>query len=281
MLTPLKREEFDKYIDFIYALALDPARSGYPTYTDGIKTRADFVERSLRAFERENEDILLYEREGRVAGWIHFYFLPGDKYLQTCSFCVEDGMGDAVGEFVAFARQRFPGYGLYLGFPGENTQAAAALEARGFVCIERDFNDVFDLDRYAPRRTDPDVAPVTGENFDLFRALHAGHEDMYWNSDRVFTDMENWRLLLYMPHGVPAGALQARRDSAMGEIFGLFFPSAYDAAAYRALVTAALNGAKADGAGAMVFFNESESQSDALALGFRCVGEYVCYHTTL
>ena len=36
MLIPLKREEFDKYIDFAYALALDPARSGYPTYTDGI-----------------------------------------------------------------------------------------------------------------------------------------------------------------------------------------------------------------------------------------------------
>ncbi len=72
MLTPLKREEFDKHIDFVYALALDPARSGYPTYTDGIKTRADFVERAKKAFERENEEILLYEREDRIAGWIHY-----------------------------------------------------------------------------------------------------------------------------------------------------------------------------------------------------------------
>ena len=92
MLTPLKREEFDKYIDFAYELALDPAKSGYPTYTDGVKTRADFVERSLRTFERENEDILLYEREGRAAGWIHYYYLPEDKYLDTCSFCIAEGM---------------------------------------------------------------------------------------------------------------------------------------------------------------------------------------------
>ena len=281
MLTPLKREDFDRYIDFIYALALDPARSGYPTYTDGIKTRADFVERSLRAFERENEDILLYERDGRAAGWIHYYFLPEDKYLDTCSFCIAEGMGGAIGEFTAFARERFSGYELYLGFPGENTQAIAALETGGFTCIERDFNDVFDLERWEPRRPDPDVVPVTMENFHLFRALHAQDEGMYWNSDRLLADMDEWRLLLYEPHGVPAGALQARKDSEMGEIFALFFAAAYDAGTYRALVTAALNGAKADGAGAMVFFNEGETQADALALGFRCVGEYVCYKTSL
>ncbi len=281
MLTPLKREEFDKYIDFIYALALDPAKSGYPTYTDGIKTKADLVERSLRAFERENEDILLYEREGRVAGWIHYYYLSEDKYLDTCSFCIAEGMGDAIREFTAFARERFPGSQLYLGFPGENPQVEEALKSGGFTCIERDFNDVFDLDRYESRQPDPDVAPVTMENFDLFRALHAQHEEMYWNSDRLLADMDEWRLLLYMPHGVPMGALQARKDSEMGEIFGIFFPAGYDAGAYRALVTAALNGAKADGAGSMVFFNDSESQADALALGFRCVGEYMCYQTAL
>lgn len=281
MLIPLKREEFDKYIDFIYALALDPAKSGYPTYTDGIKTRADFVERSLQSFERENEDILLYEREGRVTGWIHYFYLSDDKYLDTCSFCIAEGMGDAVREFIAFARERFPGSELCLGFPGENTQAAEALEAVGFTCIERDFNDVFDMDRYELRQLDPDVVPVTRENFDLFRKLHARDEDMYWNSERLLADMDNWRLLLYMPGGLPTGALQARRDSVMGEIFALFFAAAYDAVAYRALVTAALNGAKADGARAMVFFNDSEGQADALAMGFRCVGEYVCYQTTL
>ena len=267
MLIPLKREEFDKYIDFVYALALDPTRSGYPTYTDGIKTRVDFVDRSLRAFERENEDILLYEREGKTAGWIHYYYLAEDKYLDTCSFCIAEGMGDAIAEFTAFARERFAGSELYMKFPGENTQAEEALEA--------------EEGEYEPRQPDPDVVPVTRENFDLFRALHAPHEEMYWNSDRLLADMDEWRLLLYMPGGVPAGALQARKDSEMGEIFGLFFPGEYDAGAYRALVTVALNGAKADGAGSMVFFNDDETQADALALGFRCVGPYMCYRLAL
>ena len=140
---------------------------------------------------------------------------------------------------------------------------------------------MFDLDSYEPMQEDPDIVSVTKENFGVFRALHAQREDMYWNSERLLANMDDWRLLLYMPGGVPMGALQARKDGEMGEIFGVFFPGDYDAAAYRALTTAALNGAKADGAKAMTFFNESESQEDALALGFRYVGEYVCYQTAL
>ena len=42
MLLPLQEKDFDKYIDFAYELALDPARSGYPAYFDGVKTREDF-----------------------------------------------------------------------------------------------------------------------------------------------------------------------------------------------------------------------------------------------
>jgi len=53
MLIKLKEQDFDKYIDFAYALALDLTKSGYPTYTDGIKTREDFIRQSRRAFTNE------------------------------------------------------------------------------------------------------------------------------------------------------------------------------------------------------------------------------------
>ena len=46
MLRILEEDEFDKYIDFAYELATDPAKSGYPTYADGIKTKERFVKSS-------------------------------------------------------------------------------------------------------------------------------------------------------------------------------------------------------------------------------------------
>ncbi len=36
------KEQVEKYLDFSYGLALDPTRSGYPTYTDGVKTKENF-----------------------------------------------------------------------------------------------------------------------------------------------------------------------------------------------------------------------------------------------
>ena len=51
MLLECSRNDFEKYTDFAFELALDPSKSGYPTYRDGIKTKAMFVERLLKAFD--------------------------------------------------------------------------------------------------------------------------------------------------------------------------------------------------------------------------------------
>ena len=68
MLRLCTENEFDRYIDFAYSLAMDPAKSGYPTYCDGIKTKTMFVDRTLEAFERETEQLLLFEHKGEVGG---------------------------------------------------------------------------------------------------------------------------------------------------------------------------------------------------------------------
>lgn len=285
MLRKLEEEQFDTYVDFAYGLALDVTRSGYPTYTDGIKSRDDFVMRARRAFSRDNEEILLYERDGKVKGWIHYYHLREDRYLDTCSFCVAEGMEDAVAEFVSFAHANFPGDELYLGFPKENREAVAALEALGFARIEESFNDALDFDAYSLRPESADIVLITRDNYQLFSALHAQVEDdMYWNSKRILQDMDEWRIFVLLREGKPAGAIYyfVFDDRSMDEIFGVdFADGVFDGGVYRELVTAALNDEKRRGVRHMVFFNDGESQSDALACGFRCVGEYVCYKMTL
>lgn len=276
MLTQLKESDFEKYAEQAYALAMDLTSSGYPTYADGIKTKDDFMKRARTAFIRENEDILLYERDGYVCGWIHYYFLPEDQYLDTCSFCVSDGMGEAIQEFIAFARKRFPGSKLYLGFPKENIEAVAALTAGGYPCIEESYNDVINLAEYEPAPDCPDIVPVTRENYGLFRELHSRETDMYWNVDRLLADIDNWKIFLYQRDKVTAGAIYFTNNPDLSEIFGIDFSNGYDAGVYRLLVTKALNEAKRNHVKHMVFFNGDESQSDALQVGFRCVSMYEC-----
>lgn len=283
MLKKLREQDFGRYVDFAYQLALDMTKSGYPTYADGIKTKDDFVARARKAFSADNEEILLYEQEGKTAGWIHYYYLPEERYLDTCAFCIAFGMKEALAEFIAFAQEHFPGSELYLGFPKENTEAAAALESQGFNCIEESYNDVMDFEDYVLQPEDTGIFSVTRENYELFSALHCQNDcDMYWNSARILDAIDRWRIYMCLRNGKAAGAIYYMDDTFVPEIFGVDFPDdIYNKDVYRALLTAALNDCKRRGAKHMIFFNEGESQTDAVACGFRCVGGYMCFKKVL
>lgn len=148
MLHSLLQEDLDKYIDLIWKLAQDQTKSGYPTYTDGIKTKQDFILREKESFSRDNEEILLFEQNGQVEGWLHYCVIPQDSYLSLCTCNIRKDMKTALEEFLAYVKDRFPGNELYLGFPKCNTDAISLLQEQGFDCIEDSFNDVLFLDTY-------------------------------------------------------------------------------------------------------------------------------------
>lgn len=285
MLKKLEKKDFDQYAEFAYGLALDMTKSGYPTYADGIKTKNDFIARAREAFSRDGEEILLFERDGEVTGWIHYYHLPDDHYLGTASFCMAEGMSEAITEFIAFARENFSGSELYLGFPKENIEAVEALNACGFKCIEESYNNALNFEQYMQQPESSDVIPITRENFQLFADIHSQYDDdMYWTSQRILNAIDGWRIFTFLREGKAAGAIYSRifEDKTMSEIFGVDFPDGiYDSKVYRELLTAVLNDDKRRGTKHMVFFCDEESQSDALACGFHCVGEYVCFQKKL
>lgn len=283
MLKRLDERDFDRYIEFAYGLALDMTKSGYPTYADGIKTKDDFTVRARKAFSTSNEGILLFEQNGAVEGWIHYEYLPADKYVGTCVFCIATGMKEALAEFIAFSQKHFPGSELYLGFPKENAEAVETLQNGGYECIEESYNDAIAFDGYVLQPENDSVIPITRENYGLFSKLHSRKDqDMYWNTARILDALESWRIYVCLQNGKAAGAIYYMDDKLMPEIFGIDFPeNIYDGGVYRVLLTAALNEAKCRGAEHMVFFNEAESQIDALACGFRCIGEYVCFKVRL
>lgn len=96
MLVQATPEDVKTYGELAYRLALDPAKSGYPTYADGIKTRADFFRAAERAVTDETAELLLFCAEGKVEGWISFYWIPEDRYLQLIGFQINRNMRQAL-----------------------------------------------------------------------------------------------------------------------------------------------------------------------------------------
>ena len=280
MLSLCSKDEFNRYTDFAYALALDLTKSGYPTYCDGVKTKTMFVERSLKAFDRETEQMLLFELEGEVQGLIHYFWIPDDHYLETCLFLINRETEQAISEFLIYARENFPGYDLFLGFPAENRSAVSFLSGQGFECIENDYNNTAFLFELEAIPESSSIVRIRKENYTIFRRLHSQIEgDMYWNSERIYDDLDNWTIYVKEKDGKPQGAVYYTDvNDGWFEIFGIDIDQGiYDPVIYKELLSAALFDARSRNGKVMTLFCDEEYEEAARECGFKCVGNYLCH----
>lgn len=286
MLIPLTQSDFEKYVDFAYGLALDLTRSSYPTYCDGIKTKADFIARAKTSIERPDEDILLFADDGVVEGWISFWCQQTEHYLSVNGFYTRQNTQKALEEFVEYCRERWPGFELDLGFPAENVAAVSWLEGKGIPRLDYSWNYQFHLEEYELSPDVPGIRQVTADSFEDFAAIHRQIEgDMYWNCQRIWETLDDWDIYV-TGTGNTAGELLMTgfNGSSHYEIFALAFADGqYRAEPFQALLTQALNTLKKRGAKWLTFFVDvGQPEGKALAsLGFRLVGTYTAYRVRL
>lgn len=276
MLTVLSESDFDRYLDRMYELALIPACTGYPVWYDGYKTKAGFIERERKAFEREDEEILLFTIDGEFCGWVHYYEWAEDRYLGTVSIGAGRGMEQMLSEFLDLAEERFPADSIWLGFPSENRAALDFLPSRGFRLGEQTWNMLLLDLPHAPLLPPSGAAVRIGrENYDVFRALHAKNgADMYWNADRIEKKLDEWILFALFRDGVPIAAACCSRDD-YAEIFSLDFAGDYDPDAAAELLRACAAAAKEDGSEVFGYFCDDAEKPTVQAAGLSCVGQYV------
>ncbi len=276
MLRTCNRNEFIDNCDFFYQLATDITKSCYPTYCDGIKTKEDFIERSLKAFERDNEEIMIFEMDGRIEGMIHYFYYENDKYLELSSFNINRETKIALEEFIDYLKNKYQAYELLFGFPSENRDAVNCLKEQGFECIEDDYNNTAFLDN-CQNLEEKDLIRIDKNNFDLFRNIHKSIEDgMYWNSDRIYDCLDEWVILLMKDK---AAAYYRIHDDRWVEIYGVDIMD--DKNVYGDLLTGALADAKNNGYKIVTYFAEKEYEEFVKECGFVCVGNYQCYRKVI
>lgn len=284
MLRVCSQEEFKEYVEFAYQLALDQTKSGYPTYVDGVKTKEDFYKNSEKAFASDEDEILLFEYEGVVEGWIHYYWMPNDRYLSTMSFLIDSHTEQAMQEFLSYVQERFSGYDVFLGYPTDNQKAIDFLASHGFECIEESNNNTAFLDHYQPIAQNNDIVRITKENFDYFRTLHDQIEGyMFWDSDRLYYKLDRWVIFVKLQDNVPLGAIYyTTYNEHHLEIFGFDGKdNRLDADVFRDLLIKVLNTAKESAGKYITFFCEDEELPIVNELGFRFISRYAGYKKQL
>lgn len=263
MLRIPTANEFEEYSERAYMLALDPSRSSFPSYADGIKTKEDFLAIAKRGFESENEETYIFEHGGEMRGWIHFYVLTEDKYIGIEAFETDGFEKEQFADFVALLKEKYAGYEVTAGFPSQNERAVSAAIENGFEIIEESAVNILFFSNYEPQPESGRVEPLTKKNLAVFAKLHDKAE-MYWNTKRLteaYFDGDKWRIYLTEKNG-KAAAIYFVFAGNIAEIFGLDFSDGFDGTAAEELLTAALNEAKKNvSAKAMYWFTEDERET--------------------
>lgn len=275
MLIPLKENEYKAYIDYAYSLALDRTKSSYPSYADGLKTKEDFIEYAAWAFQRDNQELLLFEDGGRMLGWLHYYVIPEDQYIGVQSILTEEKTAQAIEELVARLGEKYPGYTFWPGFSEENTEALAALESLGFQQSEDSLVGVLKFAEYTPLPETGECIEIGAENFERFAMLHAMWDGkMYWDNAHLREALDEWHI--YIVDG--RAAIYFRYVDQSMEIFGVDFQNdVFDPAALRALLVTALNRSKADGMADLTFFHGDQELPVLEEVGIHKIDRYLGY----
>lgn len=281
MLSCASADDIKIYGDWAYRLALNPEKSCYPTYADGIKTKADFMDAAEKARTDANAELLVFSMDGAVQGWISYFWLPEEKYLQIDGCNIETGAAQALGELLDRLETRFKGYAAYFGYPQENREAIDFLQLRGFRCIEESWNHSFFFGG-ALSESNSNVERITRDNFEKFRAVYRAMPETYWNCDRIYESIDDWTIFVYNQGAQPLAAMFLTGRNGYSEIFGAEFNDGqFREAVFRDLLVASLNARNRAGDRYMTCFCSDEEKTVLQKLGFQCIGKYVLYTLVL
>ncbi len=279
MLKPLTQAELPDILADFWPVALDLTRSGYPTYTDGIKTFDDFARQVTRARDESWGEVLLHVHEGADNGLIVVDRVD-DDYLSLPVCLTKAHQDAALAETIAYLAQKYAGRTLWLGFAPENAERLAFAKSNGFALLDDTTNWQLPLASWQRTAADARVLAIDREHYAAFKTLWT-NEDMYWNAERIAQDMSRWYLFVYEDNGVPVAAVACMKDAKMPEIFGFMYRDDYDDQAHRALLTACLNVAAAERCDELIYFAGAEENAVMSALNFHRVSGYVCYQKEL
>lgn len=274
MLRKLNENQFEQYIDFSYSLAMDLSKSAFPIYTDGVKDKVCFYEVAQRGIKRERHEILLFEKDNVVEGWIHYYYLEEDKYLGVNTILIRNGYADALKELFTYWKDKFTGYSWNLYLPEENQEALSFMKEQGYADQGQEYVNVLLFEDYEVQQESENVVGVRQENFELFHTVHSQFEaDMYWTSERIENHMKDWEIFAYEEDGKCLGTVYYNgKGEADLEIFGIDIVDGCERnRVIENLLISCLNHAKRSSAKSMYFFNEDVfAQELAVKVGFKC-----------
>lgn len=272
MIRKCDKNTFVAYAEYFYQLAQNKKNAAFPLYCDGVKTKEDYLKTVYQSFEREDEDLLIYEKDGKVQGLFQIFFIQEDRYSGVQFAVVNGDFAEALQELLKIIGEKYNGFTFNVYLPEENESGISFFKMKGYEAETEESVFVRSLKNYCSVEYKNDVVQIGADNFYIFEKVHKRFEDgMYWTSDRIYRCLKDWEIF-----AKDQGVVFFNRRSEDAEIFGLEITGKNTTVA-EDLLRAALDSAKNLGARSMYYFSEKSFETAAVNAGFEKLADAYFY----
>lgn len=214
--------ELEDIIEFAWNITKRDIRVGYPS---GVWEYNGLRKSIINAFN-DSDDILVLKEDNKIIAFISLLIEEDNKYLQTIGgiYCIDD-FDYTFNKLLEYKKENYPDFKLYIIYSSYNKEILNRLAKEGEILDKLNYYRL-DNDKLKLREVDKSISYIKDSEFKEFSVLHDKlNPDIYWNSDNLLKDIENWNILVYREDGnIVAYALyKFRVGNELGEIFALSY----------------------------------------------------------
>lgn len=179
-------------------------------------------------------------------------------------------------EFLEYINIKYPNIKVFMGFQSENKDACHSLMKNGFKSLEQSYNNVLHLENYVIRDYNYNVEKLDIIDFNSFKKLHDNTDiDIYWNSERIFNEFDDWIIYVYKINDEIKGAIYCKNERLL-EVFGIdYIGNEFDIKVFNSLFVNFLNDMKTYGKEHIIYFAPLLAEKEVLKkFAFKYIGEY-------
>lgn len=218
--------DVDEVIEFTWELSRNNLQASYPR----LNSKFDVKNEIEKSIIKENFNTIAFYNKNKLFGVCSYFWIEDERYAQTTIFIIDDGYKNIADEFINYLGRELRGYELFIGVPNTNKYAIEYFKEKGVKCVENSIVTKKDgLSKNLNLRCEF-IEKIDKTNFidySLFHDRYAISNDIYYNSENVYKEIENFRIYVYTKDKEIYGSIFVKIGKKISEVIGLFIDKRY------------------------------------------------------
>lgn len=212
--------DLEEAIEFAWDVTRRDEKAGYPEKTweyEGLR------EEFIKAYNHKDDKMLLLRSGEDITGVVCLFVDKQDMYLQTIGgIYYKDDFEYVLNKFIEYLEKNFKNYEIIIGYTSKDKNILKVLEQKGEIFEKAEFFKLY-KNNLKFKDIREDIRLLTTDDFEDFSDIHDKiNSNMYWTSERLKEDLDNWRIFVYKESGKIKSYIMIRVYLDLtGEIFNI------------------------------------------------------------